>query len=70
MVEIANTAINAAKPENTTELEKRNGVYTFDMWLEKTNSNNYSPPGENYDNYYQNIGEISRDFTWLEDVVM
>ena len=54
---------------HTDELEKKkNGVYTFDMWLEKTSSN-YSPPGENYDNY-QNIGEISRDFTWLEDVVM
>ena len=72
---IANPAINAAKPENTTELEKKNGVYTFDMWLEAAGSN-CQAPGNYYEDHnrgcdnYQNIGEISRDFTWLEDAVM
>ena len=69
---IANAAIKVARPENTTELEKRNGVYTFDMWLD-TAAGNYQKPGVEYvDNNgnYQNIASISQDFAWLEDDVM
>ena len=29
----AATAISAAKPEQTSELEQESGVYTFDMWF-------------------------------------
>ena len=46
---IANTAINAARPNRTTEFEKKNGVYTFDMWLKKQ-ANNYIPPGAEWQN--------------------
>ena len=72
---IANAAISKARPENTTELEKKNGVYTFDMWI-NAQSANYPPPTSgaisnsvNKDNY-QNIGAITSDFAWLEDEVM
>ena len=71
---IANTAINVAKPEHTTELDKKNGVYTFDMWI-NTQSGNYPPPATAISNSntcgdYNNIGSITSGFAWLDDEVM
>ena len=84
---VANAAFAAANPINTTELEKKGGAYTFDMWINKQ-STNYTPPGttittttnsvttnktgtSHHDvRNYKNIGEISRDFAWLDDEVM
>ena len=70
-------AFDKVNPNYTTELQKNRGVYTFDMWIKKQ-ADNYQPPGAgttaNYvavePSHYQNIGEISRDFTWLDDEVM
>ena len=78
--EIANAAIGMARPEKTTELEKKNGVYTFDMWINR-HATNYEAPGETIgglrdcagnggSNNYKNIASISQDFAWLDDEVM
>ena len=66
--EVAAAAIKAARPEGTTELEKRNGVYTFDMWIPKSELEMEEAPRQE-DNYH-NVGNISQDFTWLDDEVM
>ena len=72
---VAAAAFKAAKAEQTTELRKDNGVYTFDMWLPR------QPGGGNYQEEcnqghydcnegvdYQNIGHIS-DFQWLDEAM-
>ena len=64
---IADAAIKLANPANTTELQKKNGVYTFDMWL-KRQASNYTPPAAEASNY-KNIGAVST-FSWLDDEVM
>ena len=73
---VAEAAIKMAKPQHTTELEKKNGVYTFDMWI-KSQRNYYQPPGTiinteapSSTSNYQNFAAISSDFAWLEDEVM
>ena len=67
---VANAAFKAVNPINTTELEKRGGVYTFDMWINKQ-STNYTPPGTSITaTNYKDIGTISQDFGWLDDEVM
>ena len=71
--EVAGAAFRACKPMKTTELEKKNGVYTFDMWIERQ-ADNYQSPGQTFErgqtNTYHNIGAITGDFAWLEDEVM
>ena len=64
---VARAGISAANPNCTTELEKRNGVYTFDMWIPAANENSDDKVAEN--NNYHEIGAVS-DFAWLEDKVM
>ena len=34
---VAEAAIKASRPENTTELRESNGVYTFDLWIPRKN---------------------------------
>ena len=71
---VAEAAFKACKPAKTTELEKRNGVYAFDIWLDN-HATNYQAPGmacetSQTQTNYKNIAEISRDFAWLDDEVM
>ena len=68
--EVAKAAIKAAKPNQTTELEKRNGVYTFDMWVNKDQTNYVPRTTLGRSINYQNIGAVSQDFAWLDDEVM
>ena len=63
---IAEAAIKNAKMDRTTELQKKNGVYTFDMWI--PTSGEISGDNTGTDNYNE-IGNIS-DFAWLEDEVL
>ena len=68
--EVAKAAIGAAKPNQTTELEKRNGVYTFDMWVDRDQTNYVARTTLGRSSNYQNIGAIRQDFAWLDDEVM
>ena len=67
---IAAAAIKLADPTKTTVLDKKNGVYTFDMWIPKAGDISMSEKQQtNYCSNYQNIGSVS-DFAWLDDQVM
>ena len=65
---VAEAAFRACKVDHTTELEKKNGVYTFDLWIpEEGGIKQEGNQGRNENNYH-NIGHVS-DFTWLDDDV-
>ena len=64
--EIAEAAIKRSNPNFTTELEKKNGVYSFDMWIPATG--NSGGEGKQEEETIHAIDEW--DFTWLEDEVM
>ena len=68
---IAEAAFKQCRPEITTELEKKNGVYTFDMWVptvSKAENNYCQGQGGGGDNYH-NVGSVS-GFAWLDDEVL
>ena len=70
--DVARAALDAANPRTTTELEKKNGVYSFDIWLNKL-GNEFPSPCNNAvqeeSKNYKNIASISQDFHWLDDEV-
>ena len=58
---VAEAAIKASRPQDTTELVEQNGVYTFDMWVPRKAINEVQGEDEHYNN--------DSSFTWLEDEV-
>ena len=66
---IAEAAFRVASPQGTTELEKKNGVYSFDMRVPKAQeirtSGNYTNVEQGGENYYK-IGSVT-DFGWLDE---
>ena len=55
---VAEAAIRAARPELTTELTKKNGVYSFDMYV----------PAAKYNYEDAKVPTINAtSFAWLED---
>ena len=70
--DVARAALDAANPRTTTELEKKNGVYSFDIWLHKLGNEFPSPCNsavQEKSKNYKNIASISQDFHWLDDEV-
>ena len=74
---IAEAAFKLCKPDSTTQLEEKNGVYSFDMWIRREQrgveeEGNSSSNDGGSSSSYQEIGSISgsQGFTWLEDDVL
>ena len=73
---VAKAAFAACKEADTTELNKKNGVYTFDMWvptsgsikapIEGSNNSIYQGARPEQTSNYHNIGAVS-GFAWLDD---
>ena len=68
---IAEAAFRMCRQECTTQLEEKNGVYSFDMWIRKERGEVEEAAACN-ENSYNEIGCVndSSGFTWLEDAVM
>ena len=59
---VADAAIKACKPENTTELVEKNGVYTFDMWIPRDDRRRVTI------NAVHDAEIRDQGFAWLEDI--